>query len=86
MVALTGQVATQVLGPGDFQEVDLAAAFAPVAAFSQTVLRVQPHAELMSLACKHAMLARDVAHLVFPDEVQTLPQSGRARRRARTAG
>src|SRR4051794_12803552 len=38
VLALTGQVATQVLGPGDFQEVDLSAAFAPVAAFSQTVL------------------------------------------------
>ena len=31
------------------------------------------HAELMALACKHAMLRRDVSHLIFPDEVQTLP-------------
>jgi pyruvate oxidase len=73
VLALTGQVATQVLGPGDFQEVDLAAAFAPVAAFSQTVLESSRHAELMSLACKHALLRRDVAHLIFPDQVQTLP-------------
>ncbi len=73
VLALTGQVATQVLGPGDFQEVDLAAAFAPVAAFSQTVLESSRHAELMNLACKHALLRRDVAHLVFPDQVQTLP-------------
>ncbi len=27
----------------------------------------------MTLACKHAILRRDVAHLIFPDEVQTLP-------------
>ena len=27
----------------------------------------------MTLACKHALLRRDVAHLIFPDEVQTLP-------------
>ena len=34
----TRQVDTQVLGPGAFQELDLAAAFAPVTAWSQTVL------------------------------------------------
>ena len=73
VLALTGQVDVQVLGPGAFQEVDLAAAFAPVAAWSQTVLPESRHAELMALACKHALLRRDVAHLVFPDDVQTLP-------------
>lgn len=73
LIALTGQVNTQVLGPGAFQEVDLAAAFAPVAAFSQTVLPGSRHAELASLACKHAIVERDVAHLIFPDEVQRLP-------------
>jgi pyruvate oxidase len=73
VLALTGQVQTQVLGPGAFQELDLAAAFAPVAAFSQTVLRDSRHAELMNLACKNALVQRDVAHLIFPDEVQTVP-------------
>ncbi len=73
VVALTGQVNTQVLGPGAFQEIDLAAAFAPVAAFSQTVLHDSNHVELANLACKHALVERDVAHLIFPDEVQTLP-------------
>ena len=73
ILALTGQVQTQVLGPGAFQELDLAAAFAPVAAFSQTVLRDSRHAELMNLACKNALVQRDVAHLIFPDEVQTVP-------------
>jgi thiamine pyrophosphate-dependent acetolactate synthase large subunit-like protein/nitrite reductase/ring-hydroxylating ferredoxin subunit len=72
VLALTGQVDTQVLGPGAFQEVDLAAAFASVAAWSQTVLRDSRHAELMTLALKNAILKRDVAHLIFPDEVQTL--------------
>ena len=72
VLALTGQVEAQVLGPGAFQEVDLAAAFAPVAAWSQTVLPGSRHAELMTLACKHAILRRDVAHLVFPDDVQTI--------------
>ena len=73
VLALTGQVDAQVLGPGAFQEIDLAAAFAPVARFSQTVLHTSKHAELMTLACKNAIVERDVAHLIFPDDVQTLP-------------
>ena len=78
VLALTGQVDAQVLGPGAFQEIDLAAAFAPVARFSQTVLHTSKHAELMTLACKNALVERDVAHLIFPDDVQTLPALGSA--------
>jgi len=73
VLALTGQVNTQVLGPGAFQEIDLASAYAPVARFSQTVLRDSNQVELMNLACKHAVVERDVGHLIFPDEVQTEP-------------
>jgi thiamine pyrophosphate-dependent acetolactate synthase large subunit-like protein/nitrite reductase/ring-hydroxylating ferredoxin subunit len=73
VLALTGQVNTQVLGPGAFQEVDLSAAFGSVAAWSQPVLHDSNPVELMNLACKNALLRRDVAHLIFPDEVQTRP-------------
>jgi nitrite reductase/ring-hydroxylating ferredoxin subunit len=45
VLALTGQVQVQVFGPGAFQEVDLAAAFEPVARFSQTVLHTSKHAD-----------------------------------------
>jgi nitrite reductase/ring-hydroxylating ferredoxin subunit len=79
VLALTGQVDVQVLGPGAFQEIDLAAAFAPVARFSQTVLHTSKHAELMTLACKSALVERDVAHLIFPDDVQTLPAGDSAK-------
>lgn len=72
VLALTGQVNIQVLGPGAFQEIDLASAFEPVARFSQTVLPSSRHGELMTLALKHAIVERDVAHLIFPDDVQTL--------------
>src|SRR5829696_750408 len=73
VLALTGQVDTQVLGPGAFQEVDLSGAFGSVAAWSQPVLHDSNPVELMNLACKNALLRRDVAHLIFPDGVQTLP-------------
>ncbi len=76
VLALTGQVDNQVLGPGAFQEVDLASAFEAVAEWSQTVLPSSKHAELMSLACKNALLERNVAHLIFPDNVQTIPAEG----------
>ncbi len=72
VLALTGQVNTQVFGPGAFQEIDLASAFAAVTAFSQTVLPGSRHGELMNLALKHALLERNVAHLIFPDEVQNI--------------
>lgn len=73
LLALTGQVATQVVGTGNFQEVDLVRAFQTVAEFNHRVQRDSKHAELMTLAIKHAILKRDVSHLTFPDEIQEHP-------------
>jgi thiamine pyrophosphate-dependent acetolactate synthase large subunit-like protein len=73
ILALTGQVQTQVLGPGAFQEIPTAAAFESVAEWSQTVLVQHNATELMALALKHAVVERDVAHLIFPDDVQEQP-------------
>jgi thiamine pyrophosphate-dependent acetolactate synthase large subunit-like protein/nitrite reductase/ring-hydroxylating ferredoxin subunit len=72
-LAVTGQVDTQVLGPGAFQEVDLAAAYGKVAQWSQTVLHTSRHTELVNLALKSAILNRGVSHLIVPDEVPKLP-------------
>jgi pyruvate oxidase len=73
VLALSGQVPSKVLGRGAFQDLDLNAAFADVAGFSCTVLPDSDHGELMTLALKHALLERQVSHLVLPDEVQVLP-------------
>ena len=70
VLAITGQVETQVLGPGGFQEVDLQAAYGKVASWQQTVLSASHYGELMSLACKNALTSRRVSHLVVPDEIQ----------------
>jgi len=87
VLALTGQVQTQVFGPGAFQDIDLHAAFGAVARFSQPVLSTSRHAELMSLACKTAIVERDVAHLIFPDDIQTLASDEQAAKPAgRTGG
>ena len=74
LLALTGQVSTQVLGRHNFQEVPLEKAFGQVAEYTQSVLGNSNHAELMSLACKSALVNQTVSHLIFPDEVAGFAQ------------
>ncbi len=78
VLSLSGQVPSKVYGRGAFQDLDLGAAFADVAAYSTQVQSSSSHAELMSLACKHALVERDVAHLILPDEVQVEPSDAAA--------
>ncbi len=73
VLALSGQVPSSVKGRGAFQDTDLEAAFSGVARFSETVHAASNHAELASLAMKTAIVERDVAHLIFPDEIQHMP-------------
>lgn len=73
VLAISGQVPSSVRGRGAFQDLDLGAAFADVARYQATAHAGSDHAELMTLACKHAVVERDVAHLTLPDEVQIQP-------------
>ncbi|NQV16433.1 Rieske 2Fe-2S domain-containing protein [bacterium] len=70
LLALTGQIETQVIGTGTFQEVDLLQAFQSVANFNHRVHVDSKHPELMIQAIRHAILNREPSHLTFPDEVQ----------------
>ena len=72
VLAVSGQVPSSVKGRGAFQDLDLEAAFADVARYSETVHAGSDVAELMTLACKTALVERDVAHLMLPDEVQVI--------------
>ncbi|WP_018257360.1 thiamine pyrophosphate-binding protein [Halomicrobium katesii] len=65
-----------MLGTGNFQEVDLEAAYGDVAEFEATVLPDSQHAELATRAAKTAILERGVSHLIFPDEIQTQSAEG----------
>jgi len=69
LLAMTGQVDTQVIGTGTFQEVDLVKAFESVTVFNHAVHQNSNYAELMSQAIRHTLIKRDVAHITFPDEV-----------------
>jgi len=73
ILALSGQVPSSVKGRGAFQDTDLEAAFDAVSRFSESVHADSKHAELATLAMKTAIVERDVAHLIFPDEVQHQP-------------
>jgi pyruvate oxidase len=73
VLAISGQVPSKVRGRGAFQDTDLEAAFSDVAVFSETIALGSDHAELASLAMKHAIVGRSVAHLILPDEVQHHP-------------
>ena len=75
VLAITGQVPSRLIGRGAFQEVDLVDAYGQVAMWSTQVSADSPHGEMMTLACKHAVLERGPAHLVLPDEVQVVPAS-----------
>jgi pyruvate oxidase len=72
VLALTGQVPSTLRGRGAFQEVDLDKAFGQVAVWSAEVGRDSEHAELMTLACKHAILGNGVSHLTVPDDVASM--------------
>ncbi|MEP6814254.1 MAG: thiamine pyrophosphate-binding protein, partial [Marmoricola sp.] len=78
VLALSGQVPSNVVGRGAFQDVDLKAVFRDVSVWNATVASGSDHAELAALAVKHALDQRGVAHLVFPDEVQVQPSAAEA--------
>ena len=77
VLALTGQVPTSLIGRGAFQEVDLSAAFGQVAMYTAAAHDGSNFAEIVNLACKHAILDRGPSHLIFPDDVQTKPAGER---------
>ena len=70
VVAISGQVPSKVLGPGGVPGPRPDGGVRRRRQVLPHVLPASDHAELMTLAIKHATLERGVAHLVLPDEVQ----------------
>lgn len=73
VIAVSGQVPSNVLGRGAFQDLPLSRVFGDVAVSTTTLHAGSDHAELTGVAVKRAIDRRGVAHLVLPDEVQVLP-------------
>lgn len=75
VLAISGQVPSNIQGKGAFQDLDLSRVFADVAISTVTIQANSEHAELAAEAVKHAIDGRGVAHLVLPDEVQDQPST-----------
>ncbi len=72
LIAVTGQIPTPQLGTRAFQEVPLGEALGPVAGWSKR-LSASDGPRVAHDLVHHAVTQSDVAHLVLPDDVQTLP-------------
>ena len=72
LLAITGQIPTKNLGTRAFQEVPLVKALGPAAGWSKR-LSASDTSKVATDMIIFATTQHDVAHLVIPDDVQTLP-------------
>jgi thiamine pyrophosphate-dependent acetolactate synthase large subunit-like protein/rubredoxin len=73
VLALTGLVARQLIGPGSIQEIDQYSFFEPICVFNKILMSEDQTTMLATLALKHALLDRGVSHIGIPNDVQKLP-------------
>ncbi len=73
VLALTGLVARQLIGPGSVQEIDQYSFFEPICIFNKILMSEDQTTTLATLAIRHALLDRGVAHIGIPNDVQKLP-------------
>ena len=72
VLALTGLVKRQLIGPGSFQEIDQHSFFEPICVFNQTLMSEDQTTTLTTLAIKHALVDRGVSHISIPNDLQKL--------------
>jgi pyruvate oxidase len=77
VLALTGLVARQLMGPGSVQEIDQYSFFEPICVFNKILMSPNQTTTLATLAMRHALLDRGVAHIGIPNDVQKLPYEAR---------
>src|SRR3972149_774572 len=89
VLALTGLVARQLIGPGSVQEIDQYSFFEPICVFNKILMAEDQTTKLVTLAIKHALIERGVSHISIPNDVQKisyktiiLPLDGRIPNRA----
>jgi pyruvate oxidase/acetolactate synthase-1/2/3 large subunit len=73
VLAITGMVKRQLLGPGSFQEIDQESFFEPVTVFNKVLMSRDQTTNLTTLAMKHALIEQGVAHIGIPNDVQKEP-------------
>jgi pyruvate oxidase len=73
VVAMTGMVKRQLIGPGSFQEIDQYSFFEPLTVFNKILMSKDQTTSLSTLAIKHSIIDRGVSHIGIPNDVQKLP-------------
>ena len=71
VLAITGMVKRQIIGPGSFQEIDQYSFFKPVSVFDKTLMSRKQTVPLTTLAIKHALVEGGVSHLGIPVDLQS---------------
>jgi pyruvate oxidase len=70
VVAITGMVQRQLIGPGSFQEIDQYSFFEPLTVFNKILMSKEMTNSLATLAIKHSIIERGVSHIGIPNDVQ----------------
>ncbi|MHB1439498.1 MAG: thiamine pyrophosphate-dependent enzyme [Cuniculiplasma sp.] len=73
VIALTGQVETELIGTDYFQEINLGALFQDVSVYSAQVLNPKSAQELTKRAYRESRVSRGVSHLILPADIMRLP-------------
>jgi len=75
VLAITGLVKRQLIGPGSFQEIDQHSFFEPICVFNKVLMSEDQTTSLVTLAIKHALVDRGVSHISIPSDLQKLPHN-----------
>lgn len=78
VLALTGMLKRQLIGPGSFQEIDQQSFFEPITVYNKVLMSEDQTTTLITNAIKHAILDKGVSHIGIPNDVQKLPYAARA--------
>jgi thiamine pyrophosphate-dependent acetolactate synthase large subunit-like protein len=81
VLAITGQVETNLMGTSYHQEVNLQALFQDVALFNQTIINPNQMPEVAILACQTALAKKGVAHISIPSNISTQTVKGFEKKR-----
>lgn len=73
VLALTGLVARQLIGPGSTQEIDQYSFFEPISVFNKILMSPDQTTTLATLAIKYALIDRGVAHIGVQNDIQKMP-------------
>jgi pyruvate dehydrogenase (quinone)/pyruvate oxidase len=77
VLAITGQIYSDLIGSNFQQEVNMTRLFDDVTVYNQEVVNPNQIAMLADEACRHALNHRGVAHITFPVDYQEIEPSGK---------